>query len=124
MVEPRELIARYIDDQAEWRRQLAERYPDDARNQSSAEHLDELALYVRSLDASDGRLGQLWVLDSGNAAGTVWSPGPYTARTISQYGFHGTPPPPDAFIDSLVAIAEDDERDGVVEHREWRDADD
>ncbi len=27
MVEPRELIARYIDDQAEWRRQLAEPYP-------------------------------------------------------------------------------------------------
>jgi hypothetical protein len=124
MVEPRELIARYIDDQAEWRRKLADHYPDDARNVASAEHLDVLARYVRSLDANSGRLAQLWLLDSGNAAGSVWSPGPYTARAISQYGFHGEPPPPDAFIGTLVAVAEDDERDGVVEHREWRDADD
>ncbi len=98
--------------------------PDDTRNTSSAEHLDALARHVRSLDANKGRLGQLWVLDSGNAAGTVWSPGPYTARAISQHGFHGEPPPPDAFIDTLVAIAEGDARDGVVEGREWRDADD
>lgn len=31
--------------------------------------------------------------------------------------------PPDAFV-VLVAIAEDDARDGVVERREWHDADD
>ncbi len=110
MVEPRELIARYIDEQAAWRRQMAERYPDDARNPSSAEHLDALARHVRALDANDGRLRQLWVLDSGSAAGTVWSPGPYTARAIYQYGFHGTPPPPDAFMDTLASIAEDDAR--------------
>jgi hypothetical protein len=101
---------------------MAERYPDDARNRSSAECLDALARHIRSLDAHDGRLGQLWVLDSGSAAGTVWSPGPHTARAISQYGFHGEPPP-DAFIDRLVAIAEDDARDGVVERREWHEAD-
>ena len=104
MVEPRELIARCIDEQAAWRRQMAERYLDDARNRSSAECLDALARHIRSLDTHDGRLGQLWVLDSGSAAGTVWSPGPHTARAISQYGFHGEPPPPDAFIDSLVAM--------------------
>ena len=77
--------------------------------------------WVPTTDAS-GSCGRS---TAGTLLGTVWSPGPYTARAISQYGFHGTPPPPDAFIDTLVAIAEDDApRDGVVEGREWRDADD
>jgi hypothetical protein len=124
MVEPRELIARYIDEQAEWRRQRADNDPDDARNRSSAECLDALARHVRSLDSADFRVEQLWVLDNANAAGTVWSPGPYTAQVIAEYGFHGKPMPTDAFLDDLIAVAEGDARDMLGERSEWRDTDD
>jgi hypothetical protein len=124
MVEPRELIARYIDEQAAWRRQMAERYPDDARNRSSAECLEALARHVRSLNSADFRVEQLWALDNANAAGTVWSPGPSTAQVIAEYGFHGKPMPTDAFLDDLIAVAEGNARDMLGERREWHDADD
>ncbi len=122
MVEPRELIARYIDDQAAWRRQLADHDPDDARHRSSAACLEALARHVRSLAAADFRVEQLWALDNANAAGTVWSPGPSTAQVIAEYGFHGTPMPTDAFLDDLIAVAEGDARDMLGERTEWRDA--
>ena len=51
-----------IDEQARWRREKAEEYPDDGRNERAANGLVELAEYVRSLPENDERLRELMSL--------------------------------------------------------------
>lgn len=72
----------YFRAQADWRRQKAGEYPDDARNARSAEALDSLAEYVESGEADrlvEGLTPHLFV---GMSLG-----GEETHRAVVRYGF-------------------------------------
>jgi hypothetical protein len=55
----KEIIGEYLDGRADWRQRKAEEYPDDKRNQRSADGISELAAYVRALPEDDERLREL-----------------------------------------------------------------
>lgn len=74
----------YFRAQAEWRRQKAEEYPDDARNARSAEALDSLAEYMESGEAD--RLVECLTPHLSSEGFSLG--GEETHREVARYGFN------------------------------------
>jgi hypothetical protein len=93
----KERLAGDFERKAEWRDQMAEEWPDDARNARAAEGLRGLAQYVRTLPNDDPRLRRL---------ASVWSSGHAddgaAQLLVDRYGFgpgsHLGLPDHDAFL--------------------------
>jgi len=76
-------VAEYLRGQADWRRDVAERYPDDLRNLQSARALDSLAEYAEDEDEEVQHLVDAldpFVMEGGLG-------GQETARAVSRYGY-------------------------------------
>ena len=90
---------------ATWRRRKAEEYDRDARNLRAAAALEALADYVLSLPADDARLRDLQRLA---AAGDEFAPDQRVLYEMGRFHFHQESTGLDAFLDTLVDLAEAD----------------
>jgi len=90
---------------ADWRRRKAEEHDRDARNLRAAEALDELAAHVLSLPADDPRLRELQRLAG---MGEEFVPEQRALYEIGRFRFHHGETGLDAFLDTLVELAEAD----------------
>ncbi len=82
----RSAVAGYARAQADWRDAKALEYPDDARNERSAEALRRFADYIDRLDEASLELATLWSLHNGLTE--FFSPNTEMGRvTFSRLGF-------------------------------------
>lgn len=79
----RELAARTIEAQADWRAYKAQEYPEDPRNEAAARTLRALASHVRALDPTDPRLDRLEQFDFDTDFLTF---GPEASTALSRVG--------------------------------------
>lgn len=98
-------IAEVLSGTADWRRRKAEEYDRDARNLRCAEGLDDLAAYVLSLPPDEPRLLELQRLAS---LDDVFWPEQRALYEIGRFRFHYDGGSFDAFLDTLVELAEAD----------------
>jgi hypothetical protein len=113
MSDGRRLIADYLLEQARWRGEKAEEYPEDGRNLRCAEGLKALAEYVLSLPATDERILDL---TSMGVRAEMFSPPPVLGPpgaaqaqyAISQFRFHDPGEDCDRFLTELVRLMRDD----------------
>ncbi len=105
----------YVRAQAQWRAEKAAQYPDDERNQRSAEALRTLAEALEQMRGENGELiGQIEDLIREQRWGT---PGRGVETAISRYGFDTEPAESSAFLDELLlAAGEDAERARAFDH--------
>jgi hypothetical protein len=99
----RVMLASYIEQQASWRSEKAQEYPEDVRNRRCAEGLKELARFVSSLSENDERLLRI-EQEHDDAATGLFQPGEVTARTISRFRFNI----PNESFDALLRRLPDD----------------
>jgi hypothetical protein len=90
---------------AAWRRRKAEEYDRDERNVRTAAALEELAAYFLTLPADDTRLLDLQRLA---AEGDDFAPDQRVLYEIGRFRFHHPEAGIDAFLDTLVELAEAD----------------
>ena len=98
-------LAEFCRATAAWRRRKAEEYDRDARNLRTAAALDELADYVLALPTDDARLVDLLRLAG---AGDDFTPDQRVLYELGRFRFHHPETGLDAFLDTLVALAEAD----------------
>ena len=79
-----------------------------ARSRRSAEGLDALAAYVRSLPDDDARLERL---RRAAFRGEVFDPGATLLTELGRFRFHDPDAPVEAFLDRMAEWAEQDERE-------------
>ena len=99
------LIAEYLTQIADWRRM---RYQDDlrdARNLVSAEAIEALAAYIRSLPENDARVAEL---DRLWRRGEQVEVGQQAAYEIGRFRFFIPDTELDAFVDEMVDLARAD----------------
>jgi hypothetical protein len=104
-VSVRQMIADYLRNVADWRRQ---RYQDDlrdARNLRSASALDSLAAYIRALPEDDERVQELARLA---VEGNTFVPGQQTAYEIGRFHFFSEESSLDAFLMWMVELSRAD----------------
>lgn len=132
-------LSEYVRNQARWREEKSEEYPDDERNARSAEALVSLADYIDAVERGtmddEPKHWTMPVLRSyfdRNEAGTgVPSAGEKVVGEISRYGF-GYPVPNDwrasqfhaDFLDELVPVAVEDIYEEVGEYHQDADRSD
>ena len=90
---------------ADWRRRKAEEYDRDVRNLRCAEGLDEFAAFVLSLPPDEPRLLELKRLAG---LGDEFMPEQRALYEIGRFRFHYDGTSLDAFLDTLVEMAEAD----------------
>ncbi|MFN8594260.1 MAG: hypothetical protein U0031_22625 [Thermomicrobiales bacterium] len=98
-------FAEFCRSTADWRRRKAEEYDRDARNLRTAAALDELAAHVLDLPADDPRLVALQRLAS---SGESFTPDQRVLYELGRFRFHHPETGLDAFLDTLVELAEAD----------------
>lgn len=77
---------------AEWRREVAQRHPDDPRNLRAADHLDRIAAVIRVMPADDEAVMQYEAAHRAAAErGTLHYSGTRQTEELRQVGFQGTP---------------------------------
>lgn len=101
----RESVAACCESTASWRRRKAEEYDRDARNLRAADALEGLAEHVRSLAPDDARLGALHQLA---ASGDEFLPDQRVLYELGRFRFHQPETGLDAFLDTMVELAEAD----------------
>lgn len=118
-------LSDYFRSQADWRRQKAEEYPEDARNLQSARALDSLAEYVErhAPHASAGAIVEALtphIHHRGFGLG-----GEETHRVVARYGFGRSPKTPahhQEFLEELQALCLEDAYEFAREHGiDWTD---
>jgi len=104
-------LASFIRQQADWRRTLARKFPNDARNNPAATVLDRLASFVERLLEGDLDLSRLLVLDP-FADDQSFHAGPSALRALGRFGYDPEAPvePRAQLQDLVVAISEDRKR--------------
>lgn len=115
-VKLRDSIAEAASHTADTRRNVAEDYPDDARNIQCARSLEALAEHVRNLTDDDPQIGALLDLDpSGDYYTATWN-GENWSRTLYRLGFHGrgVVAPRHALDELLDAAQADDDEIGEL----------
>ncbi|MDQ3694544.1 MAG: hypothetical protein M3464_13090 [Chloroflexota bacterium] len=100
-----ETVAVFCEDTAAWRRRKAEEYDRDARNLRTAGALDQLAAHIRSLAPDDARLIALHRLA---ATGDDFLPDQRVIYELGRFRFHQPETGLDAFLDTMVELAEAD----------------
>lgn len=116
MVDGRGSIAARVEAIAAWRREREQRDlyglgPDvAARNRRTANGLEELAAYIRSLDESDERLATISRLAF---SGDRFDPGATMLHELGRFRFHDSTATIDGFVTRMTELAELDasERD-------------
>ena len=107
-----QVIVDYLESQAAWRDQKAAEYPDDTRNNRSAEGLRMLAAHVRQLPPGDERVRDLFArccTDLGGHPLDVFLAGDLVGYAVARFRFHDPNDDCDAFLTSLAAFALDDQ---------------
>jgi hypothetical protein len=99
----RQRLADYLREQAAWRDEKAAEYPDDRRNQRSAQHLRGLAAYVDRLPDDDPNLRALAAVQEGYGVSEVYVPGENARYLLSRFGFHDDVTDLRGFLDALVS---------------------
>jgi hypothetical protein len=99
----RPTLAAYIRDQASWRFEKAAEYPEDLRNERSAESLSMLAQFVEDLPAQDEILGGLAIVQASYHA-DVYLPGEAARYVIARFGFHRVETDFRVFLDHLLSV--------------------
>lgn len=113
---PARSLATFIREQADWRRSLARKFPNDRRNAPAIDALEKLAVYVEQLDASDAEVKRIVVL-APFADDQTFHAGPNALKLVSRHGYLEPVPAPRALLQDLVlAIAEDRKREQAT----WR----
>ncbi len=104
-------LASFIRQQADWRRALARKFPNDARNSPAATALDQLAVFVERLPEGDPHLSAVVALDP-FADDQTFHAGPAALRLLGRYGYEiDAPTEPRALLqDLVVAVGEDRKR--------------
>jgi len=104
-------LASIIRQQADWRRALARKFPNDARNIPAATSLDRLALFVEHLPERDPDLSQLVALDP-FADDQSFHAGPSALRALGRFGYdpEASSEPRAQLQDLVVAVGEDRKR--------------
>lgn len=82
------MLADYVEQQAWWRAQKAEEYPEDERNARCAKGLTELAVYVRGLPEDDARLERIEVEYAPPSGTDVFETGETASMLISRFRFN------------------------------------
>lgn len=100
-----ESVAVFCETTAAWRRSKAEEYDRDARNLRTAGALEELAAHIRSLPPDDARLVELHRLA---ASGDDFQPDQRVLYELGRFRFHHPEVGLDAFLDTMVELAEAD----------------
>lgn len=90
---------------AAWRRAKAEEYDRDLRNLRSADAIEELADFIRSLPDSDPRLARLGRL---GMEGDMFFPGQQASYEIGRFRFFDEAGEVDGFLTAVVDLAERD----------------
>ena len=104
-----EALADFLEDESRWRETVADRCPDDARNQSSADRLDQLAQWVERLPEDDARLARLADLLPEWDTIDVLMLGDEAQRYVSRIGFDERPIIDlDIYVDGIIAAVERD----------------
>ncbi len=98
-------FAAFCDSTAQWRRRKAEEYDRDERNLRTANALQELGAFVRSLPADDPRLRELQRLAG---TGEDFTPDQRALYELGRFRFHQPDASTDAFLTQLVLLAEAD----------------
>jgi hypothetical protein len=98
-------LAEFCRTTAAWRRRKAEEYDRDARNLRTAAALDELAGHVLALPPDDPRLLALQRLAG---TGDDFTPDQRVLYELGRFRFHHPEAGLDAFLDTLVTLAEAD----------------
>lgn len=108
-------LADYVRSQAQWRADKAAQYPDDQRNERSAQSLSALAQAVEAIPpGGEQTIRAIEDLIREQRWGT---PGKAVEGAVSRYGFDGEPPEPAAFLEELLGAArEDSERARAFDH--------
>jgi hypothetical protein len=101
----RESVAVFCEATATWRRTKAEEYDRDARNLRTADALEQLAVHIRSLAPDDARLSELHRLA---ASGDDFQPDQRVLYELGRFRFHHPEAGLDAFLDTMVELAEAD----------------
>ncbi len=104
-------VASLIRQQADWRRTLARKFPNDARNIPAATALDNFARFVEGLPEGDPAISELVTLDP-FADDQTFHAGPAALRALGRVGYdEDAPTEPHAQLRDLVgAVAEDRKR--------------
>jgi hypothetical protein len=97
----RAAFADFLYGQAEWRGARAREWPEDPRNQRSADALRALASWVMALPEDDERLRELGACFTDE--GPFLPVGDDLARFAARYGF-SFPADPDRFMNSFVTL--------------------
>jgi hypothetical protein len=98
-------LAEFCRTTAAWRRRKAEEYDRDARSLRTAAALDELAGHVLALPPDDLRLLALQRLAG---TGDDFTPDQRVLYELGRFRFHHPEAGLDAFLDTLVTLAEAD----------------
>lgn len=106
LVRRRGALVDYLREQARWRRDKADEFPEESRNQRSAIALEGLADFVERQPENDLLLGGLVFLSPDWPAG-VYTPGPKVSRLLSRYGLHDVSLPDQLLIDWAHAAQQD-----------------
>ncbi len=103
-------LASFIRQQADWRRTLARKFPNDTRNVPAATALDQLARFVEGLAETDSDLGRVTALDP-FADDRSFHAGPAALRALGRVGYDpDAPAQPRAQLQDLVAALSEDRK--------------
>lgn len=104
-------LASFIRQQADWRRTLARKFPNDSRNIPAATALDHLAQFVERLPDGDSDLAKVVALDP-FADDQSFHAGPAALRVLGRFGYDddAAVEPRAQLQDLVVAITEDRKR--------------
>ncbi|MEZ5126525.1 MAG: hypothetical protein R2826_09810 [Thermoleophilia bacterium] len=95
-----------LEARARWRRQRADKYPNDERETRSAAALVDAARAVAELAADDPRLMRLASFYAGASDGAVLSFLEAQNRIMSRHGYDDDAPTPEGLLAALVASAD------------------
>lgn len=104
-------LATFVRNQADWRRTLARKFPNDVRNLPAASALDQLAQFVERLPETDRDLHAIVALDPFDDD-QAFHAGPAALRVLTRYGYDVDAPrePRVLLQDLIVALGEDRKR--------------
>ena len=113
-------LSDYFRNQAAWRSQKADEYPDDSRNAQSADALYSLAEYVEGDQRGGKETGALVAALEQHLFDATLLGGPSMARAVSRYGFgHKVSPMTHLdFLDELTVLCMEDAYEFAQEHGE------
>lgn len=113
MTDVRERLAEYLEEQARWRADLADRFPDDPRNRSCSDATIQLAAWVRALPADDEDLLFLDALDTSDDVATqpLMASGELASEIASRFRYSDPNQTERSWLRSFVAACASDRED-------------